>query len=441
MIGWIYRIVLGLAWPWFLLDSLRRAGRVPPAYRVWWAQWGRLPPQLPTDAIWLHAVSLGEVRAAGTLISMLQQRWPEQPLLISTTTETGARAARALGVPHFYAPYDYAWVQKAVLRRLKPRVIVLLETELWPNWIRAAADRRVPVVLVNARLSDRSFVRYQRWGGQLLRDTLARITVICAQSGIDQTRFIALAPAHRAASIHDCGNMKYDLPLPTVRPWLGGAARPTWLAASTHAGEEAAVLAAHRTVLNQEPDALLVLAPRHPERAAEVEALISGAGLIGQRGTDTTVVAPKTQVFLLAQTGVLMRFFASIPVVFMGGSLVSTGGHNPIEPAVFGRAVISGPQVKNFRAIYQHLSAQKAMRTVHGSAELGVAVMACWQDPGAWAEVGARAQGVVVANRGATERILAVLADVLSTGDQTMSPAMVQGNNHPPVSGRPSSGR
>lgn len=413
MAGWVYRIVLWLALPWLFIDSLRRAGKAPASDRIWLAQWGRLPPRLPTGAIWLHAVSLGEVRAARPLIAAIQQRWPEHPVIISTTTETGAQAARALGLPHFYAPFDYALVQRKVFRRLKPQLLILMETELWPNWLRVADVYSVPVVLANARLSDRSFARYRRWGGRLLRETLGRIRLICTQSAVDRARFLMLSPSTGRTVIHDCGNIKYDVPLLDVAPWSAGD-RPVWLAASTHPGEETAVLAAHRWVTAQVPDALLVLVPRHPERAAEVRALIDESGLAGQVGTDATPVAPDTEVFLLAQTGVLMRFFASIPVVFMGGSLVPIGGHNPIEPALFGRAVLTGPQTRNFRAIYRQLADRQAVRVLSQASELGEAVLSLWQTPDEWSAAGVRARAVVTENRGATQRILAELANVLS---------------------------
>lgn len=412
MAGWVYRIALWLASPWLFVDSLRRATRAPAQHRIWLAQWGRLSSELPTGAIWLHAVSLGEVRAARPLIAALREDWPDCPLILSTTTETGARAARELGVPHFYAPFDYAFVQYRVFRRLRPKLLVVMETELWPNWLRAARAQNVPVALVNARLSDRSFSRYRRWGGHLLHDTLSCIRLICAQSEADRACFEALGASSADTVIQDCGNIKYDVALPTTVPWSAGE-RFVWLAASTHPGEEAVVLAAHRQVLIDMPDALLVLVPRHPERAAAVAALIAEAGLAGQVGDDASTVAPGTQVFLLAQTGVLMRFFAAIPVVFMGGSLVPIGGHNPIEPALFGRAVVTGPQTRNFRDIYRQLDEHQAVRAVTNGRELAQAVLDAGRSPEDWRAVGDRARGVVADNRGATQRIMTGLARLL----------------------------
>jgi 3-deoxy-D-manno-octulosonic-acid transferase len=418
MTHWLYAILLVILSPWLLIDSLRRFFRAPKNQRVLGAQFGRLPAGLPVGGVWLHAVSLGEVRAAAALIAAMRARWPGLPLVVSTTTETGANAARALGVPHFYAPFDYAFAQRAVLRGLQPRLIIVMETELWPNWVRAARARLVPVVVVNARLSDRSFARYQRWGGALLRETLGGLAAICAQSALDRARFSTLA-AGLLLDVRDCGNIKFDGVAPVVSPWVGGDGRPIWLAASTHEGEEIQVLAAHRALLQHNPAALLVLAPRHPERSARVGAQIAACGLKAERVSHLPSDAPApvqadTQVVLLDETGQLMRYFAGIAVVFMGGSLVATGGHNPIEPALFGRAVLSGRAVHNFREVYAVLDAKDALWWVDNDSQLAQAVQMAWDDPVRWQAMGQRARAVVMDNRGATERLLQLIDELLT---------------------------
>ncbi len=417
MTRWLYGLLLVILCPWLLVDSLRRYVRVPKTARVAFAQFGRLPTGLPVGGVWLHAVSLGEVRAAAALIAAIRLRWPGLPLVVSTMTETGANAVRALGVPHFYAPFDYAFAQRAVLSGLQPRLIIVMETELWPNWVRVAAERAVPMVLVNARLSDRSFARYQRWGGSLLRETLGGLAAICAQSALDRGRFSTLA-AGLLLDVRDCGNIKFDGVAPIVLPWAGGA-RPIWLAASTHEGEERQVLAAHRALLQHNPNALLVLAPRHPERSVRIAAQIAACGLKAERASHLPSDAPApvqadTQVVLLDQTGQLMRYFAGIAVVFMGGSLVATGGHNPIEPALFNRAVISGRAVHNFREVYAVLAAKDAVRWVDNERQLAQAVQMAWADPAHWQAMGHRAHAVVMTNRGATERVLQLMDELLT---------------------------
>jgi len=412
----LYFVLLWLFSPGLLFDSLRRFFRAPKKTRVLWAQFGRLPAGLPVGGIWLHAVSLGEVRAAAVLVRVMQARFPLLPIVISTTTETGANAARALGVPHFYAPFDFAFAQARVLKKLQPQLIIVMETELWPNWVRVAARQAVPMVVVNARLSDRSFARYQRWGGSLLRETLAGLDMICAQSERDRVRFLALA-AGSSLDVRDCGNIKFDLALPDGQPWEV-AHRLVWLAASTHEGEEAQVLAAHQALLQRNPSALLVLAPRHPERAAAIAVEIAERGLIAERVSEGLLAAgdavrASTQVVLLDQTGQLMRYFAGIALVFMGGSLVPTGGHNPIEPSVFGRAVLSGRAVHNFRDVYAALDAEAALWWVDNDSQLAQAVQAAWDNPAQWQAMGQRALAVVMANRGATERVLQAIGSFL----------------------------
>lgn len=413
MTFWAYRFVLGLALPWLIFDALRRYFRAPGSHRILGAQFGRIPDDLPTGSIWLHAVSLGEIRAAAPLIRELQSRWPDVPLVVSTMTETGAGAARGLGVRHFYAPFDYAFAQRAVLRRLRPKLIVVMETELWPNWARVAEACGVPMAVVNARLSDRSFRRYRKWGGSLLKQTLGRLGLICTQSSDDQARFRVLAPQAMHERIIDCGNIKFDVAQPQVESWSAGD-RTVWLAASTHEGEESLLLDAHKHLLADHPDALLVLAPRHPERAQLVQSLISSRGLVMQRSSQDMVAAPETQVLLIDQTGLLMQFFAAIEVIFMGGSLVMTGGHNPIEPAVFRRAVLSGPNVHNFRAVYRLLRERDAVRIVEDEADVVAAVEAAWAQPEEWRQAGARAYAVLQANRGSTARVVDALDHILS---------------------------
>lgn len=412
MTRWAYQFALMLALPWLIIDAWRRYFRAPESHRLPWAQFGRVAKDLPTGCVWLHAVSLGEIRAAAPLIRELQARWPDTPLVVSTMTETGAEAARTLGVPHFYAPFDYAFAQRAVLKRLQPKLIVVMETELWPNWAQVARACGVPMAVLNARLSDRSFRRYRRWGGTLLKQTLGRIGLICTQSSDDQARFRALAPEVMHERIIDCGNIKFDVVQPEVQPWSAGA-RPVWLAASTHEGEESLVLAAHSALLVEHPDALLILAPRHPERAQSVQSLISSYGLNAQHSSMGLTVAPETQVLLVDQTGLLMRFFAAIEVIFMGGSLVATGGHNPIEPAVFQRAVLSGPNVHNFRAVYRLLNERNAVRVVEDEAGLLAAVETAWSQPEEWHQAGVRAHAVLQANRGSTARVVDALGRIL----------------------------
>ncbi|QGT79311.1 3-deoxy-D-manno-octulosonic acid transferase [Guyparkeria halophila] len=403
---WHYPLLLGLLGPWLLWDAWRRHRRARPGHGRLFEQFGRLREGLPRDALWLHAVSLGEVRAAAMLIRAVRARWPDLPIVVSTTTETGAEAARALDLPHFYAPFDYAFAQRRVLARLRPRLMVVMETELWPNLVREAGHAHVPLVIANARLSDRSYRRYARWGGALLRDVLGGVELICAQSPADRERFLALG----AGRVEDCGNLKFDLPVAAAIPAVPSGREHTWLAASTHPNEEARVLAAHQAVRQRYPDARLTLVPRHPERAGEVTRLVAGQGLSVETWSPGRPPREACAVELVDRAGLLAGLFAEVPVVFMGGSLVPIGGHNPIEPAAVGRAVLHGPAVENFRQVFAALDERDASRQVADSEALGRAVIECFDRPESWAAVGARARDVIAEHRGAAQRLVDRLA-------------------------------
>ncbi|MFP4252650.1 MAG: 3-deoxy-D-manno-octulosonic acid transferase [Guyparkeria sp.] len=406
---WQYQLLLAGLSPWLAVDSWRRYRRAPAGQRRLFEQFGRLRDGLPRDALWLHAVSLGEVRAAAMLVRAVQARWPDLPIVISTTTETGAEAARGLDLPHFYAPFDLGLAQRRVLARLRPRLLVVMETELWPNLVREADRAAVPLVIANARLSDRSYRRYSRWGGPLLREALAGIELICAQSPADRERFLELG----ARRVEDCGNLKFDLPVvETVPPVPDGRAH-TWLAASTHPDEEAQVLEAHATVRRRYPDARLILVPRHPERAAEVRRLVESHGFSLAIWSPGRQSDEEATVLVVDRAGVLAGLFADVPVVFMGGSLVPVGGHNPIEPAAVGRAVLHGPAVQNFRQVFAVLGERDACREVGGSESLAAAVIECFARSRDWAEAGGRARIVIAEHRGAASRLVDRLASWL----------------------------
>ncbi|MGM0517912.1 MAG: 3-deoxy-D-manno-octulosonic acid transferase [Pseudomonadota bacterium] len=395
---WQYRLALAAFTPWLVIDALRRYRAAPDGQRRLFEQFGRLRDGLPAGGVWLHAVSLGEVRAAASLVRALRERHPQLPIVVSTTTETGADAARSLGVPHFYAPYDLAVAQRRALRRLRPRLLLVMETELWPNLVRECNRSDTPVAVVNARLSDRSMARYRRWGGALLREVLAGIDLICAQSAQDRARFRQLG----ASRVADCGNLKFDLPLPDEPAAPAEASRHDWLAASTHPGEEELVLDAHQRVKQAFPDARLLLVPRHPERADEVLRLVESRGwTVGCWGAGTGA-----EVEVVDRAGVLAERFAEVPVIFMGGSLVPVGGHNPIEPAAVARAVLHGPHVENFRAVFAALEERQASRKVEDARELGEQVIRAFARPADWAARGQRAREVIAEHRGATAQVL-----------------------------------
>jgi 3-deoxy-D-manno-octulosonic-acid transferase len=318
---------------------------------------GRLGHGLPPEPrCWIHAVSVGESAAAVPLVEGIRRRWPELGIVVTTITPTGARivAERLAGTAvHRYFPIDLPGPVRRALDAARPRFFIAIETELWPNFLRALARRRVPAMIANGRISDRSFRRYH-WVRGLMRRVLADVAVFAMQTEEDARRIIALgAPRERVVVT---GNLKSDL-LPEASPddarWrerlgLGADAR-LWIAGSTHRGEEALVLDAFAQARARCPQLALILAPRHPERTGEVEALIRERGLGAVRRSRLPGDAAPGAIVILDTVGELAALYALAEVVFVGGSLVPVGGHNVLEPAMRGKPVLTGPHTSNFR--------------------------------------------------------------------------------------------
>ncbi|HKC07824.1 MAG TPA: 3-deoxy-D-manno-octulosonic acid transferase [Methylomirabilota bacterium] len=353
----LYSAVLGvglLAYlPAFLLRRRRAGYSRNLAQRL-----GRLGEGLPPEPrCWVHAVSVGESAAAVPLVEGIRRRWPELGIVVSTITPTGARIVgeRLAGTAvHRYFPIDLPGPVGRALDTARPRFFVAIETELWPNFLRALARRRIPAMIANGRISDRSFRRY-RWVRGLMRRVLANVSVFAMQTDEDARRIIALgAPASRVVVT---GNLKSDL-LPEAagddpegwrtRLHLGAGAR-LWIAGSTHRGEEAIVLDAFLRARSRCPELALLLAPRHPERAGEVETLIRERGLRAARRSRLPADGVSGAVIILDTVGELAALYALAEIVFVGGSLVPIGGHNVLEPAMRGKPVLVGPHMSNFR--------------------------------------------------------------------------------------------
>jgi 3-deoxy-D-manno-octulosonic-acid transferase len=382
---------------------------------------------LQPDGVWLHAVSVGEVQACAPLVSALSRQYPGLPLTVTTFTPTGAARARALfgNVAQVrYVPFDLPGAVRRFLGRVRPRLAVIFETELWPNLYRECGRRRVPLVLASARVSARSVGRYQRLGA-LFRETLSQTAVVAAQGPVDAERFRALGAD--PASTYVTGNIKFDFELP---PDIGerGArlrahyapGRPLWVAGSTHAGEEQAVLEAQRLVQGGHPGALLVLAPRHPARFAEVAQALRAADVSFLRrsqeadASDPDVRDAAPAVLLLDTLGELLDFYAAADVAFVGGSLVPVGGHNLLEPAALGVPILTGPNTFNSAEIARLLIARGAAEVVQDGAQLGARVSALLDDPQARERMGAAGRACVDGNRGALTKLLALIEPLLA---------------------------
>jgi 3-deoxy-D-manno-octulosonic-acid transferase len=391
-------------------------------------RWGRLPAGLNPDgapSIWIHAVSVGEVLATRALIPALRERYPEHRLLLSTTTETGRSVAASVdgldGV--FYFPVDLASVVGRVLDQVRPVLLVMVDTELWPNLLAQCARRGVSTLLVNGRVSDRSYPRY-RLVRPFFRRVLANLSLCCAQSDESGRRFVELGVPDDRVIV--TGNLKFDtLPLPesraswrpegVLRVFRMTPGRTVVMAASTHPGEEAMVLDAFARIRQRDPGALLVVAPRHPERFSEVVALASRRGFDTMRRSALSLDRePRAAVVVLDTVGELATVLQIATVVFLGGSLVPTGGHNLLEPAVWGKPVVFGQHMQNFAEIAELFLANRAARQVGSADALESALADLLGDPVQRAALGAAARALVDANRGATDRTLDAVAALVA---------------------------
>ncbi|MDN5871550.1 MAG: lipid IV(A) 3-deoxy-D-manno-octulosonic acid transferase [Nitrococcus sp.] len=416
----LYSALLYLAIPAVLARLLLRSLRAP-SYRRRWAERFALIPPVPGRPIWIHAVSVGETLAAIPLIKRLLEGHPGIPIVITTTTPTGSERVRALlgkRVWHCYAPYDLPDVMARFFRRIEPRLIIIMETEIWPNLLAAARRRGIPVVLANARLSARSAARYRRVAC-LLRSALRAYHTIAAQSAADARRFRALgAPAER---VQISGNVKFDLEIGAgciaagreLRARLG-AHRPVWIAASTHQGEESLVLEAHRGVRARAPQALLILAPRHPERFDAVAALCRRRGMKTACRSAGDSVRSTTEVYLADTMGELPQLYAAADVAFVGGSLVPVGGHNVLEAAALGLPVLVGPHVFNCAEIIACMETAEGLLRIANTASLARAVADLLVNERHRRALGERAQRQVIANKGAAQRLYEIIRALLT---------------------------
>lgn len=417
-----YSILLYLLTPVVLLRLVWRGLKAPGYWRRWSERFALGLGFEARPRIWIHAVSVGETQAAVPLVQSLRERYPEQRLLITTTTPTGSARVRALfgdQVEHVYLPYDLPGAVRRFLAASRPSIALIMETELWPNLFRACARRGVPVLVMNARLSERSFRGYRRFAS-LSRSTLADVTLLGVQGERDARRFMALGAVPERVSI--CGSIKFDLHLPAslreqaqVLRRSFGVERPVWVAASTHEGEDEEVLAAFRRIRTADahPHALLVLVPRHPERFAAVANLCRSQGHSLVERSGGAPCSADTDIYLGDTMGELPLLMAAADVVFMGGSLVKTGGHNMLEAAALGLPVVFGPHVFNFEEIAERLLEAGAARQVRDADGLADTVIEWLADANARHETGERGMRFVEENRGARERMLALIEPLL----------------------------
>jgi 3-deoxy-D-manno-octulosonic-acid transferase len=394
---------------------------------------GKVPAWLRSQCagrpvIWLHAVSVGEVLAVSRLVGELDKVLPEAQVLISTTTRTGQKLARERFGENraFYCPLDLPWAVKAYLDAIRPRLLVLAETEFWPNLLNGCFRRQIPLAVVNARISDRSWPRYRmlRWFWQ---PQLSRLNRVLAQSATDAERLKAIGCLPERVTV--AGNLKFDVraaqeaEATRLLKVLGPGLRYV-VAGSTLEGEEAALLGAWPRLLEADPKLAMVLAPRHPERFAAVVALLQKCGIKWiersfWKGRPAEKIEPISagQIILLDTIGELASVYSVSAVAFVGGSLFPAGGHNPLEPAQFGAPIVMGPHYGNFRAIVEDLIAHHAIRVVPKE-ELAGALVDLLSDRVAAVALGERAKHVFNQQAGATERAVHAIQELLANADQ-----------------------
>ena len=405
--------------PVILLRLLWRGLRSRGYWRRWPERFG-IFPQRASNSIWLHAVSVGETVAATPLIEALLKRYPKQTIVVTTTTPTGSdRVIAAFGnrVLHVYAPYDSPGAVKRFLRRANPTLAIVMETELWPNLFFFCHQRNIPLIVANARLSERSLRGYLRFSS-LLAQTLKCVRVIAAQTQADAERFRQLGADEKQLRV--MGNIKFDLRLPENlqeraaalrQSW--GTDRPVWIAASTREGEEAIILDAFDRVRSKVPNALLVLVPRHPERFRLAVELSQKRGFNVAQRSQQAMLELGTNVFIGDTMGELLLLYAASDVAFVGGSLVPVGGHNVLEPAALGLPILVGPHTFNFDAVTAQLINAGSAQRVDGAQDLGDRLISLLRDVAHSKQVGEPGRRLIEANRGAMERLLLLIEENL----------------------------
>lgn len=414
-----YTLIMYLGTPIILYRLASRGLRYRDYLSRWRERFGFFPVPGFKESIWIHAVSVGEVNAAVPLIEALMERHQGQSFVVTTITPTGSeRVLQLFGerVFHVYLPYDLPASVRRFLERVRPRIAVILETEIWPNLYFECDARGIPLVIVNGRLSERSLRGYRAvWA--LARAALRQARAVAAQSHADARRFEILGAEHDRISV--AGNLKFDMSV-SANGQAGGLAkrkawgqdRPVWIAASTHEGEEMPVLRAHLEVLRRFPDALLLIAPRHPERFRAVEQAGRHLGFrVGIRSLDGAP-SPGMQCFVIDTMGELMAYFATVDVAFVGGSFAPIGGHNVLEPAALARPVLVGPLTFNFAEITRTLVKGGGAIRLRDSGELGDKVVELLGDRARCREMGRRAREVFERERGAVVRTMRVLDEV-----------------------------
>jgi 3-deoxy-D-manno-octulosonic-acid transferase len=420
----LYTWALRLLWPYGMLRLWLRGFRNRDYWQRIPERFGFVEPLTGPRVIWVHAVSVGEVRAAAPLVKKLCDRCPDHQILVTTMTPTGSATVASLfgdRVVTCYVPYDYPSAVRRFLDRIRPEVLIVMETELWPNIFHACNARNIPVAVTNVRMSESSMRRYLRIAPKLTRATLGQVRLLAVQSNADAERLLKLGADPSRLQV--TGSIKFELALPASlgeaaevlrRDW--GADRPIWVAASTHGDEESRVLGIHRELKSKPAfsNALLVVVPRHPERFQPVVKICQRLNYkVALRSQHSGPLDPSVDVLLGDTMGELMLFYGACDVAFIGGSLVPTGGHNLLEAAALGKPVVFGPHMFNFAEIAQLTLERGAGVQVRDSHELLEEITAFLSDANKRDRAGEAGRKLVEENRGALQRTMKLLEPLL----------------------------
>jgi len=408
--------------PLMFFAMLWRGFRAPAYWQRFSQRFGHVEFASPESSIWVHAVSVGEVQAAIPLVKRLQHQYPQHKIVVTTQTPTGSeRVTKIFGksVAHSYVPYDVPHVVARFIRHIKPCLVVIMETEIWPNLYSACQRAEVPLIIASARISPRSIDSYQRFRF-MFKTTLQQVALIAAQTSRDAERFLRLgAPVEKVKVV---GNLKFDFMFVPSNLQQQGEEyrikyfpnRLIWIAASTHAGEEQSILSVHKKLLIDFPNLILILVPRHPERCYQVLNLIKASGLsYCVRSSEQTPNAD-TKILLIDTLGELPMFYAASNVAFVGGSLVPIGGHNLLEPAALAIPIIVGPHTFNAPEIAEMLDEVGAAETVSDDSALYSSVLALLQAPDRARLAGQAGKEVIAENYGALDKLMTEISLILT---------------------------
>ena len=416
LLRFIYSFLLILIAPIFLFSLYKSKTNKPKFGKRWKEHFGFTPLLEATsdDVVWFHTVSVGETIAATPLIKAYHQRYPTHTIVVTTTTSTGAEQALKIGdfVQHRYMPIDFSWAVRRFISRIEPQKLFIMETELWPNTLTTAAQHNIEITIINARLSQRSFLRYKRF--QVVFNLISPpISQILCQTQEDADRFIALGINNHKVQV--TGSLKFDIDISPAVIQSGkalresiGINRPVWVVASTHQGEDEIILTAHQKLITTIKDLLLIIVPRHPERFNDVVQLSEQYDFQTQRRTSQQLIVPETQVFIGDTMGEMLTFIGAADICFMGGSLLGDkiGGHNLLEPAALGKPCLTGPSYYNFKLITEQLINVKACFICSNTKNIYNEVKRLLQTPSLQEKAGNAAINIVNINKGALRKTL-----------------------------------